>query len=104
MLKRLLCVFALLAPFAIASAQTPAKATADAAPPGPKVLLHTNQGDITIELEPGQGAENRRQLPAVREGRFLRRHHLPPRDPEVHGAGRRLEQGHAAQTHARADP
>ncbi len=50
MLKRLLCVFALLAPFALASAQTPAKATADAAVPGPKVLLHTNQGDITIEL------------------------------------------------------
>jgi peptidyl-prolyl cis-trans isomerase A (cyclophilin A) len=49
MLKRLLCIFALLAPFAIANAQTPAK-VADSAAPGPKVLLHTNQGDITIEL------------------------------------------------------
>ncbi len=49
MLKRLLCILALLAPIAIASAQTPAK-VADTAAPNPKVLLHTSQGDITIEL------------------------------------------------------
>ena len=49
MFKRLLCLAALLAPIAFASAQTPAKA-ADTAAPNPKVLLHTSQGDITIEL------------------------------------------------------
>jgi len=55
MLKRLFCVFALLVPFACAIAQTakPApKPAADIAPAAanPKVLLHTSQGDITIEL------------------------------------------------------
>jgi len=55
MLKRLLCIFALLVPvsFALAQPAKPApKPAADAAPavPNPKVLLHTSQGDITLEL------------------------------------------------------
>ena len=55
MLKRLFCVFALLVPFACAIAQPAkpaAKPAADIAPAAanPKVLLHTSQGDITIEL------------------------------------------------------
>ena len=64
MLKQLLCVFALLAPLTVAVAQKPAvkpamkpvertsAAATDATPaaPNPKVLLHTSQGDITVEL------------------------------------------------------
>ena len=55
MLKRLFCVFALLVPAAFAFAQPAkpaAKPAAEAAPaaPNPKVLLHTSQGDITVEL------------------------------------------------------
>ena len=56
MLKRLMCVFALLVPFTFALAQQPAAkgAKAEAAPavPNPKVLLHTSMGDITVELYP----------------------------------------------------
>ena len=37
-----------------------------------------------------QGAQDRRELPAVRQGQALRRHDLPPRDRQLHGAGRRL--------------
>jgi peptidyl-prolyl cis-trans isomerase A (cyclophilin A) len=62
MLKHLLCVLALIAPVSFAAAQQAAKpapkpakaAAADAAPAvaNPKVLLHTSQGDITVELYP----------------------------------------------------
>ena len=37
-----------------------------------------------------QGAQDGGELPAVREGQALRRHDLPPRDRQLHGAGRRL--------------
>jgi peptidyl-prolyl cis-trans isomerase A (cyclophilin A) len=63
MLKHLLCTLALLAPLTFAAAQQPAAkpaakpaapkpaATEVAAPANnPKVLLHTSQGDVTIEL------------------------------------------------------
>src|ERR1700689_455114 len=49
MLKQFLCVLALVAPLAVATAQQPAKAT-DTAAANPKVLLHTSEGDITVEL------------------------------------------------------
>jgi peptidyl-prolyl cis-trans isomerase A (cyclophilin A) len=60
MLKHLLCVLALIAPLSFATAQQAAKPAAkpakaaDAAPAvaNPKVLLHTSQGDITVELYP----------------------------------------------------
>ena len=66
MLKHLLCVFTLLAPLTLAVAEQPAAkqaakpaerpkpaATETAAPTAnTKVLLHTSQGDITLELYP----------------------------------------------------
>ena len=39
---------------------------------------------------PRQGAQDRRELPAVRQGQALRRHDLSPRDRQLHGPGRRL--------------
>ena len=62
---------------------------------------HGRHHDRTVS---GQGAEDRRQLRAIRQGRFLQRHHFPSRDSDVHDPGRRLDQGTAAQAHARADP
>ena len=50
MLKQFLCALALVIPFAVA-AQQPAKGGDVSAPTtNPKVLLHTSQGDITVEL------------------------------------------------------
>ena len=46
-------------------------------------------GDIVVELDARQGAEDGRQLPPVREGRPLRRHRLPPRHRQLHDPGRR---------------
>ena len=39
---------------------------------------------------PRQGAQDRRQLPPIREGRALQRHGLPPRHRRLHDPGRRL--------------
>jgi peptidyl-prolyl cis-trans isomerase A (cyclophilin A) len=56
MLKQLLCAFALIVPLSMAAAQQPAAKPAKSAAPevsaaeSPKVLLHTSQGDITVEL------------------------------------------------------
>ena len=55
MLKQLICTLALLAPLSLAFAQQPkapkpAPSEAAVATPNPKVLLHTSQGDITLEL------------------------------------------------------
>lgn len=54
MLKQLLCAIALVVPLSMAAAQQPAakpaKATEVATSDNPKVLLHTSQGDITVEL------------------------------------------------------
>ena len=60
MIKQLLCAFALLAPVSVFAAPQAAGKTADAAKPAaevaatgkPRVLLHTTQGDITVELNP----------------------------------------------------
>jgi peptidyl-prolyl cis-trans isomerase A (cyclophilin A)/peptidyl-prolyl cis-trans isomerase B (cyclophilin B) len=70
MLKQLLCVFALLAPLSVAVAQKPAvkpamkpvehaNPAADVKPAtaNPKVLLHTSQGDITVELYPDKAPQ-----------------------------------------------
>ena len=51
----------------------------------------------------GQGAEDGRQFPAIREGRLLQRHHLPPRHPRFHDPGRRLRPRFHAEEDARAD-
>jgi peptidyl-prolyl cis-trans isomerase A (cyclophilin A) len=51
MFKQFLCVLGLIIPLAVATAQQPAKvADATAASANPKVLLHTSEGDITVEL------------------------------------------------------
>jgi len=55
MLKHLICVLALLLPLGFATAQQPAakgKPAAEVSTPGtnPRVLLHTNMGDVTVEL------------------------------------------------------
>jgi len=60
MIKQLLCAFALLAPVSLFAAPQAAAKPADAAKPAaevaaagkPRVLLHTSQGDITVELNP----------------------------------------------------
>ena len=105
MFKQFLCVLGLIIPLAVATAQQPAKvADATAASGNPKVLLHTSEGDITVETLREQGSEVGRQFSAVRERRFLRRHDFPSRDSEIHGARRRLDQGSSAQACARADP
>jgi peptidyl-prolyl cis-trans isomerase A (cyclophilin A)/peptidyl-prolyl cis-trans isomerase B (cyclophilin B) len=66
MLKSLCCTLALLAPFALAAAEPqatkpaatkpaaakPAPAETPAVAGHPRVLLHTSQGDITVELYP----------------------------------------------------
>ena len=59
MLKHLVCALMLLAPFSFAAAQQAGAKAAKTAPAevaaptnNPKVLLHTNMGDITVELYP----------------------------------------------------
>jgi cyclophilin family peptidyl-prolyl cis-trans isomerase len=72
MQKRLFCLFALLVPFSLAVAQgaKPAPKPSDTpAVPNPKVLLHTSQGDITIELFPEKAPKTVDNfLQYVREG------------------------------------
>ncbi len=64
MFKQLLCIFALLAPLSVAVAQKPAvkpvaKPAEQSIPAAtnPKVLLHTSQGDITVELYPDKAPQ-----------------------------------------------
>ena len=56
------------------------------------VILHTNHGDITLELD-AERAGNRREFPPVRARRPLRQYDLSPRDRRLHDPGRRLRQG-----------
>ena len=51
----------------------------------------------------GQGAEDGRQLPPVRQGRALRRHDLPSRHRQLHDPGRRHDRRHEGEADARAD-
>jgi cyclophilin family peptidyl-prolyl cis-trans isomerase len=50
-----------------------------------------------------KGAENRRKLPRLCEGRPLRQHDLPPRHQRLHDPGRRLGAGHEAEGLPRPD-
>ena len=67
------------------------------------VELHTNHGVITLELDEDKAPEDGRELPALREERPLRQHHLPPRDRRLHDPGRRLRARHEAEADRRAD-
>ena len=73
-----------LAVFVLALAAGPALAA------NPQVELDTTAGTIKLELYPGRSAEDRRELPRVREGRPLQRHAVPSRDQGLHDPGRRL--------------
>ncbi len=66
------------------------------------VILHTNHGDITLELDAENAPATRRELPAVRPRRPLRQHDLPSRDRRLHGPGRRHGAGDEAEARARA--
>ena len=57
---------------------------------GPVVVIETSIGRITHRPRARQGADLGQELPRLRARRPLRRHHLPPRDPGLHGPGRRL--------------
>ena len=50
------------------------------------------------------GSQDRRELPPVRQRGVLRRHAVPPRDPELHDPGGRLRRPAAAEADAAADP
>ena len=67
----------------------------------PQVELKTNRGDDRARALSREGAQDRRQLPAVREGRPLQRHDLSPRHRRLHGPGRRL---HAECARSRRAP
>ena len=67
------------------------------------VILHTNHGDITLELDAENAPETVANFLAVRPRRPLRQHDLPPRDRRLHDPGRRHGAGHEAEAHARAD-
>ena len=78
------------------------------APPTPRPTpppTRTHGGDHDL-AGPDQGrarqrqvADHRGQLPEVRAGRLLRRHHLPPRDARLHDPGRRHDPGHEGEAH-----
>ena len=51
----------------------------------------------------GEGAEDGRELPQLREEGPLRQHGVPPRDRRLHDPGRRLRAGHEAEADRRAD-
>ena len=67
------------------------------------VILHTNHGDITLELDAENAPDDRRELPAVRARRPLRQHDLPSRHRRLHDPGRRHGARHEAEADARAD-
>jgi peptidyl-prolyl cis-trans isomerase A (cyclophilin A) len=50
MFTKFLCALALVIPFAVAAQQPAKSGDAAASTTNPKVLLHTSQGDITVEL------------------------------------------------------
>ncbi len=55
-----------------------------------KVRLDTSLGEIVIELDAAKAPKSVANFLAVRQGRPLRRHDLPPRHPQLHDPGRRL--------------
>ena len=77
------------------AAPAPAKA-----PANPKGRARDVARRIVLELERGQGPEERRELRPVRQAGPLRRHGVPPRHPRLHDPGRRLLRRHEAE----ADP
>ncbi len=66
-------------------------------------ILHTNHGAITIELDAGARAEERRQLPGLCSRRTLRPYDVPSRDRRLHGPGRRLRRRLQAEADQAAD-
>ena len=58
----------------------------------PQVDLKTKRRHHPDRAVSVQGAEDGRELPAVREGRALQRHDLPSRHRRLHDPGRRLRQ------------
>ena len=64
------------------------------------VILHTNHGPITIELDAAHAPKIRRQLSRVRSRRALRQHGVPSRYRWIHDPGRRVHR----RLQAEADP
>ncbi len=83
MLKSTLAAMA--AVFAI-SAFSPAMA----AKGDPHVLLTTSAGNIELELNSQKAPISVDNFLKYVNSGFSQQHHLPPRDPGFHGAGRRL--------------
>jgi peptidyl-prolyl cis-trans isomerase A (cyclophilin A) len=58
-MPRLLLALLLLLPLGLAAQTAPPSSTGEAAPaPGPKVLLHTSAGDVTLELYPDKAPKS----------------------------------------------
>ena len=78
-----------------------AMASCNSAPGNPKVpagakssggkhaVIETDKGPIEIEFLSGRRPESRRELPAARRARLLRRPDVPPHREGVHDSGRR---------------
>ena len=78
-------------------------------PVGPVVALDVDAGPRHARHDHdrarhGEGADQRRQLPAVRARRPLRRDDVPPRDAGLHDPGRRLHAGDGGEANPLADP
>ncbi len=69
----------------------------------PQVEFDTTRRHDQARALPGRRAEDRRQLPRLRQGRSLRRHAIPPRHRGLHDPGRRLRHRVPAEADAAAD-
>src|SRR6476619_6069630 len=77
---------------------TPARARE---PGRPRVDLVRGRHGGTVQ---GQGAGLGGELPRLRRGGLLSRHHLPPRRQRLRRSGRRLHRQHDGEGHPTADP
>ena len=87
----LAAALALTTAWAVAAHAADEKAPADKAKEkgNPMVILSTSMGDIKVELFADKAPVTVKNFLDYVEGKLLRRHHLPPRHPELHGPGRR---------------
>ena len=68
-----------------------------------KVRFVTSAGDIVVELDAAKAPKTVANFLAVREGRPLRRHDLPPRHRQLHDPGRRHDARHEGEADPAAD-